>query len=65
MQGKLPISPIASIGEKSIVAALNPDETNYLFFVADKNGKIYLSETNSEHEKIINELRDKGLWLEY
>ena len=36
-----------------------------IYFVADKSGKVYFSKTNSEHNKIISELKTKGLWFEY
>jgi UPF0755 protein len=65
MQGKLPIGPISSCGRASIEAALEPNETDYLFFVADKNGKVYFSKTEKEHSQIIKDLKDEGLWLEY
>lgn len=65
MNGKLPIGPISSVSKSSIEAALNPNKTNYLFFVADKNGKLYFTETDEEHNQIINQLKDEGLWLEY
>ncbi|MBN2260856.1 MAG: endolytic transglycosylase MltG [Clostridiales bacterium] len=46
----LPPAPIASPGEKSIVAALYPDDTEYLFFVTtEKNdGSHYFSKTYEE-----------------
>ena len=65
MGGKLPIGPISSVSKNSIEAALNPSNTDYIFFVADKNGKLYFSKTNEEHNQIINDLRNKGLWFEY
>ena len=65
MEGKLPIGPISSVGRASIEAALYPNSTEYLFFVADKNGKLYFSKTDEEHNQIINELKNQGLWLEY
>ncbi|MBO5413633.1 MAG: endolytic transglycosylase MltG [Clostridia bacterium] len=65
MEGKLPVGPISSVSKTSIEAAINPNKTNYLFFVADKNGKVYFSKTSSEHNHIISELRTKGLWFEY
>ncbi len=65
MGGKLPIGPISSVSKDSIEAALNPNSTDYLFFVADKNGKLYFSITDEEHNKIINQLKEEGLWLEY
>jgi len=65
MEGKLPIAPISSSSKASIEAAIYPNETDYLFFVADKNGKVYFTKNNGEHENIINDLINKGLWLEY
>ena len=65
MGGKLPIGPISSVSKNSIEAALNPSDTNYIYFVADKKGKLYFSETNEEHNQIINNLKKDGLWFEY
>ena len=65
MEGKLPIGPISSVSKNSIKAALNPSDTDYIFFVADKNGKLYFSKTNQEHNQIINDLKNQGLWFEY
>ena len=45
----LPIGPIASPGEKSIEAALYPEESEYLFFVLGSDGKHHFSKTYSEH----------------
>ncbi|WKY47237.1 endolytic transglycosylase MltG [Eubacteriaceae bacterium ES3] len=46
----LPFGPIASFGESSLQAALYPDDTNYLYFVADLDtGKIIFNETYDEH----------------
>ncbi len=65
MAGKIPVGPIASINIDTFEAALNPVETDYLYFVSDKNGKLYFAETESEHTTIINNLRNNGLWFEY
>ncbi len=65
MEGKLPVGPISSVSKDSIDAALNPNNTDYLFFVADKNGKLYFTKTVEEHNSIVNELKSEGLWLEY
>lgn len=65
MQGKLPIGPISSVSKNSIDAALNPNDTDYIFFVADKNGKLYFTETIEEHNNIVNKLKSEDLWLEY
>lgn len=65
MNGKIPVGPICMISESSIKAILEHDDTDNLFFVADKNGKVYFSKTNAEHEKKIKELKDSGLWFTY
>ena len=65
MQGKLPIGPIASTSLSSIEAAAEPNETAYLFFVADKNGQVYFTRNNSEHQKMISSLKKQGLWFVY
>lgn len=69
MEGKLPIGPICMPSEESIIAAIDMatayKPTSDLFFVSDKNGKIYSSSTNREHEEIIAKLRKEGLWYEF
>ena len=45
----LPISPIGNPGEASIYAALNPDRTNYLYFVADGSGGHAFAENLRDH----------------
>lgn len=65
MEGKLPVGPIASPSLSSIQAAIEPNDTNYFYFVADKNNKIYFAETISEHNKIITNLKNNNLWYVY
>ena len=65
MEGKIPVGPISNVSDSAIEATLNPSDTDAIFFVADKNGKIYFSNTNAEHEQIINELKSQGLWYTY
>ena len=65
MEGRLPIGPISSVSKNSIEAALEPSNTDYLFFVADKNGKLYFTKTVSEHNEIVSKLKTEGLWFEY
>lgn len=45
----LPPAPICNPGISSIIAALHPLETDYLFFLADGKGKHIFSKTKEEH----------------
>ena len=65
MEGKLPVGPISSVGESSLDAAIYPNDTNYFYFVADKDGNIYFTRTNEEHEEKVNELKNSGMWFEF
>ena len=44
----LPIGAICNPGDAAINAALNPADTNYVYFSHDKNKKIYLASTDAE-----------------
>ncbi len=49
----LPPSPISNAGETSIEAAINPEKTDYLYFLAaKKTGKVYYSKSLEEHNKL-------------
>lgn len=63
MIGKMPVGPICNPDILSIEASINPTDNDYLFFVADKNGKIYYSKTMKEHEQKIAEIKQKGDWI--
>lgn len=65
MAGKLPIGPICNPSISSINAALKPAQTDYYFFVADKDGNVYYTKTNSEHEQLIARLKSEGKWYTY
>lgn len=45
----LPPGPIAGAGKSSIEATLNPSKTNYLYFLADKEGTNHFAKTYEEH----------------
>jgi UPF0755 protein len=53
----LPPGPIANPGLESIQAALYPAHTEYLYFVARKDGTHIFSHSLREHERAIEELR--------
>ena len=50
----LPKGPIASPGELAIKAALNPEKTDYLYFLNDRDGKLHYSKTDSEHQSKVS-----------
>ena len=53
----LPPGPIANPGKLAIEAALNPDETPYIFFVADGTGGHAFAVTIAEHNANVAEWR--------
>ena len=53
----LPPGPIANPGIDSIIAALRPEKTDYLYFVAIGEGKHHFSKTLSEHNRMIRKMR--------
>lgn len=59
------VGPISNPGLKAIDAVIDPIETDYYFFVSDKNRKLYFTKTNSEHERMIAKLQRDGLWYEW
>ena len=46
----LPPGPICNPGVDAIEAALNPDDTDYLYFCHNEEGKIYLAKTYTQHQ---------------
>ncbi|WAM34370.1 endolytic transglycosylase MltG [Caldicellulosiruptor morganii] len=54
----LPPSAICNPGRKSLLAALNPQKTDYLFFVARKDGTHVFSKTFEEHINAQKEIEE-------
>lgn len=53
----LPPGPIANPGEESLKAALAPESTDYLYFVANDRGGHFFSKTLEEHNRNVARLR--------
>ena len=49
----LPPGPIANPGREALLATLNPQKTNYLYFVSQNNGTHVFSETLQQHNKAV------------
>lgn len=50
-RGGLPISPISSVGQASLLAALNPEKHDFLYFVSRGDGSSAFARTLPEHNK--------------
>ncbi|NEQ68131.1 MAG: endolytic transglycosylase MltG [Symploca sp. SIO2D2] len=55
----LPPTPIAGPGLESLKAALNPENTDYLYFVARYDGTHFFSKTLEEHEAATRAIREQ------
>ena len=53
----LPEGPITNVGKKAIQAALNPAETDYLFFCSDNEGEYHYFKTYEEQKDFLNSIK--------
>lgn len=65
MAGKLPIGPVANPSIDAIGAVVEPTESQYYFFVADKYRRVFFTRTNAEHEAKVKEIKAKGEWIQW
>ena len=65
MAGKLPVGPICNPSIGSVIASIEPSDTEYYFFVADKDGKTYFNKTSEGHSQTVAKLKKEGKWYEY
>ncbi len=49
----LPPGPIANPGEKSLLAAVCPEETDFIYFVSMNTGYHFFSRSLTEHEAAV------------
>lgn len=55
----IPPGPIANPGVSSIRAVINPEESEYLYYIHDPEGNIHYAETLSEHNQNIKQYLGK------
>ncbi len=51
----LPVGPICNINEKAMLACLNYEKNDYLFFFAKADGEVIYTKTYNEHLKAVKE----------
>jgi UPF0755 protein len=59
MNAGLPPTPIGSPGQSSLIAVLNPEKTDYLYFMARYDGTHIFSRTLGAHEQAQDQVRDR------
>ncbi len=50
----LPPTPISNVSTTSLKAVASPSNTDWLFFVAGDDGTTYFSQTNAEHQALVD-----------
>lgn len=65
LPGKLPVGPVCNPSIETIKAAIYPEDNDYIYFVSDKNGKVYFTKTYNDHINKRSELIEAGLWYTY
>ncbi|MDQ0205448.1 endolytic transglycosylase MltG [Alkalicoccobacillus murimartini] len=58
----IPIGPIASPGEDSIKAALEPRVTDYIFFYARVTGEVIYNSSYEDHQEVVEQYRQE--WID-
>lgn len=57
----LPVGPVCNPGRAALLAAVQPADTDYMFFAADINnvvdGKVHYSVTDEEHQQTLHDLK--------
>ena len=59
----LPVGPIDNPSISAIKAAIYPEKTDYYYFVADSEKKVYFTKNANEHQAIIAKLKKEGKWI--
>lgn len=59
----LPVGPIDNPSLSSIKAAIIPTKSDYYYFVADSEKKVYFSKNMNEHSSTIAKLKKEGKWI--
>lgn len=55
--GGLPIGPIANPGKEAILAALFPEQSNYLYFVSKNDGTHVFSKNLEDHQRAVHQFQ--------
>jgi UPF0755 protein len=60
LRAGLPPTPIAMPGKASLMAAVRPDDTRWLYFVSRGNGTSHFSENLADHNRAVNQFQRGG-----